>query len=242
METSEQVNELFAALSVAQGKIETVKKSAENTFFKKPGSDKGSAYATLADCVKATHGPLSENKLCLIQGVHCGEFVARLAHASGQWLQVRIPIPGDLSKMNAQQLGSATTYLRRQTYSLVGLAPDEDDDGNEAAKAGNFKKPEAKGNGIGVHSPKQDVSEVPADLIDGYVVQMGLIASLDLTDEQLNEKIYGLHHDLNVKNREVDGIYQASVDAMIAKKYITSTNAWRKAVAAHKSTMNPRAA
>jgi hypothetical protein len=143
METSEQVNELFASLALAQGDIETVTKTAENTFFKK--GDKGSPYATLADCVKVTHKILSTNKLCLIQGVHGAEFVARLGHASGQWLQVRIPIPGDLSKMNAQQLGAATTYLRRQTYSLVGLAPDEDDDGNEAAKAGTFKGKPANG-------------------------------------------------------------------------------------------------
>jgi hypothetical protein len=143
METSEQVNELFASLALAQGDIETVTKTAENTFFKK--GDKGSPYATLADCVKVTHKILSTNKLCLIQGVHGAEFVARLGHASGQWLQVRIPIPGDLSKMNAQQLGAATTYLRRQTYSLVGLAPDEDDDGNEAAKAGTFKGRPANG-------------------------------------------------------------------------------------------------
>jgi hypothetical protein len=139
METSEQVNELFASLALAQGDIETVTKTAENTFFKK--GDKGSPYATLADCVKVTHKILSTNKLCLIQGVHGAEFVARLGHASGQWLQVRIPIPGDLSKMNAQQLGAATTYLRRQTYSLVGLAPDEDDDGNEAAKVGTYVAP-----------------------------------------------------------------------------------------------------
>jgi hypothetical protein len=138
METSEQINELAAALAAAQGQIQTVAKTGENTFFKK-ANGKGSSYATLADCVRATNAHLSANKLCFIQGVHGHEFVARLAHASGQWLQIRVPIPGDISKMNAQQLGSATTYLRRQTYSLVGLAPDEDDDGNEAAKAGTFK-------------------------------------------------------------------------------------------------------
>jgi hypothetical protein len=138
VETSEQINELAAALAAAQGQIQTVAKTGENTFFKK-ANGKGSSYATLADCVRATNAHLSANKLCFIQGVHGHEFVARLAHASGQWLQIRVPIPGDISKMNAQQLGSATTYLRRQTYSLVGLAPDEDDDGNEAAKAGTFK-------------------------------------------------------------------------------------------------------
>lgn len=192
METSEQVNELFAALATAQGQIETVKKSAENTFFKK-ADGKGSAYATLADCVKATHGPLSANKLCLIQGIHGSEFVARLAHASGQWLQVRIPVPGDITKMNAQQLGSATTYLRRQTYSLVGLAPDEDDDGNEAAKVGNFEKKLKPG--IGIHSPMGDVEVTDQDK---------LYASLFIQAVKSGDhvRIHQLHGDLHNEGEE----------------------------------------
>lgn len=168
METSEQIDQVAAALSVAQGEIETVLKSGENSFFKRADGT-GSRYATLADCVRATHTHLSKNKLCLIQGIHGSEFFARLAHASGQWIQLRIPVPGDISKMNAQQLGSATTYLRRQTYSLIGLAPDEDDDGNEAAKVGTFKKTTKPTQpGWGVHSPLGDLDPAVESLAVKY--------------------------------------------------------------------------
>jgi hypothetical protein len=181
LETSEQLNELFAALAAAQGKFQTVAKSGENTFFKK-ADGKGSRYATLADCVRATHAILSENKLCFIQGVHGHEFIARLGHASGQWIQDRIPIPGDLSKMNAQQLGSATTYLRRQTYSMIGLAPDEDDDGNEAAKVGTFN-----GAGAWDHSPRDGLDKINTKTANQWAKR--LIDAVDKDNARLVKEI-----------------------------------------------------
>jgi hypothetical protein len=212
METSEQINELAAALAAAQGQIQTVAKTGENTFFKK-ANGKGSAYATLADCVRATNAHLSANKLCFIQGVHGHEFVARLAHASGQWLQIRVPIPGDISKMNAQQLGSATTYLRRQTYSLVGLAPDEDDDGNEAAKAGTFKgKPEQGWD----HKPIGDT----VDDTQARLYASNFKAAFD-NDDVLRAK--QLHADLHTEGEEAYRNAWALLDSKVrtwAKKAI----------------------
>jgi hypothetical protein len=146
METSEQINELAAALSAAQGELPSALKTAVNDAFKRNG--KGSRYATLDDCVKAAHPVLCKHKLCIIQGVHGHEFVARLAHASGQWTQIRVPLPDGISTI--QQLVGCNTYMRRMTYSLVGLSSDDDDDGNEAAKAGTYS---AAKPGIGIHAP-----------------------------------------------------------------------------------------
>jgi hypothetical protein len=136
METSEHINELAAALSAAQGVLPSALKTAVNDAFKRNG--KGSAYATLDDCVKAAHPVLSKHGLCIIQGVHGHEFVARLAHSSGQWTQIRVPLPDGINTI--QQLVGCNTYMRRMTYSLVGLSSDDDDDGNEAAKAGTYGK------------------------------------------------------------------------------------------------------
>jgi hypothetical protein len=118
--------------------------------------------------------------------------------------------------------------------------------GGEFASANEVENAQGKQNGlkpgIGFHSPKEDVSHVPTDLVESYVLQMGLIASLDLTDEKLDEAIYELHGQLNKKNHEIDGIYQASVDGMIAKKYITSQHAWKKAVDRHKEFLKQQRA
>ncbi len=136
METSEQINELVAALSAFQGDQGPVLKTAINNAFARGGSG-GSKYATLADCAES-HKTMAKHGLAFMQGIHGTEFIARIAHKSGQWSQIRVPVPGDLSKMTIQQLGAVTTYLRRQTYSLVGLVADDDDDGNEAAKVGGW--------------------------------------------------------------------------------------------------------
>jgi hypothetical protein len=154
MMTSEQIGELAAALAKAQGEMKSALKTAVNSAFARGGSG-GSKYATLADCADAAHPVLAKNGLCLIGAMDTDHFVARLAHSSGQWIEGRWPVPGDLTKMTIQQMMACQTYLRRASYSLVGLVSDQDDDGNEAAKVGGIKR------GIGVHNPLGDVA--PSD-------------------------------------------------------------------------------
>ena len=64
-----------------------------------------------------------------------GRFVLRYAlrHVSGDSLDGAYPLP---SAGSPQEIGSAITYARRYTLcSVVGIAPDEDDDGAAATKA-----------------------------------------------------------------------------------------------------------
>lgn len=190
METSEQINELAEALAAAQGVLPSALKTAVNDAFKKNG--KGSNYATLDDCVKAAHPVLSKHGLCMIQGIHGHEFVARLAHKSGQWVQDRIPIPGDITKMTIQQLVACNTYMRRMTYSLVGLSSDEDDDGNEAAKAGTYKgKPEKNWQ----HNPMGETQ----DTLQAQLYASNFQAAFE-NDDIL--KAYSLHCDLHEEGEE----------------------------------------
>jgi len=135
MNQSEQLNELAAALSKAQGQIEGAKKDSANPFFK-------SKYADLASVWEACRKPLTENGLSIIQCPEESEngiaIETMLLHSSGQWKSSRYSMP--VSKVDAQAVGSAITYGRRYALSaMVGVAP-EDDDGNAAAKA----KPEEK--------------------------------------------------------------------------------------------------
>ncbi len=129
--TSDKINEVGAALALAQADVDGASKDKENPHFK-------SAYADLASVWEACRAALTKNGLAVTQ-VPTGEgkvvrLTTLLVHKSGQWI-------GGTSTMNAgqdtpQAVGSCLTYLRRYSLSaIVGVAP-EDDDGNEASKGG----------------------------------------------------------------------------------------------------------
>ena len=129
MAHSEQINEIAAALAKAQALIKGAEKDRLNPHFK-------SQYATLDSVWKACREPLTANGLSVVQTIETGEhgpvMESILLHSSGQWISSTLAIRGDLD--NVQKLGSVLTYLRRYSLSaLVGVAPTDDDDGNEAA-------------------------------------------------------------------------------------------------------------
>jgi len=120
---SEQINELAAALSAAQGQIEGAVKDAKNPFFK-------SNYADLHSVIACAKAPLSENGLAVIQTTGMIDtqlcLVTTLAHKSGQWIKSVMPVI--LQKQDAQSMGSAITYLRRYSYQAIcGISAMDDD-------------------------------------------------------------------------------------------------------------------
>lgn len=130
MKTSEQINELVAALSKAQGVMRAADKDAKNDHFR-------SQYATLASVWDAVRGPLSSNGLCVVQTMNSESdllqsLTTRLYHSSGQWIEsFSILNP---TKNDPQGIGSATTYFKRyHLMALTGIAADDDDDGNAAS-------------------------------------------------------------------------------------------------------------
>lgn len=155
MTTSDQIHEIAAALSKAQGEMGGALKDSQNPFFK-------SKYADLSSVWEACRGPLAKHGLSIVQfpkteylgtpeaytwqsktgetrhGVRVicvVSVLTRLAHSSGQWMEdvVSTMLPtGD-----PQSVGSAITYLRRYALqSVAGIAP-EDDDGEKAHGNGN---------------------------------------------------------------------------------------------------------
>ena len=141
METSENINEISSALAKAQGQIENAIKDSSNPFFK-------SKYADLTSVWAACRRQLSENGLSVIQSPeessHGISVVTMLCHSSGQWIRSKYSMPCDSSKLTPQVIGSAITYARRYALSaMVGIAPHDDDDGNEASNkpANNIEKP-----------------------------------------------------------------------------------------------------
>lgn len=127
---SEQINELISALAKAQGEMSAASKDCNNPFFK-------SKYADLNSIWMACRDPLSKNGLAVTQTtVESGDGLyleTLLGHSSGQYIISRMPIrvKSDGKTNELQVLGSCLTYLRRYALAaIVGVAPNEDDDGN----------------------------------------------------------------------------------------------------------------
>lgn len=127
---SNNINELAAALAKAQGTIRAAAKDKENPHFR-------SRYADLASVWEACRAPLSSNGLAVFQTTTVADdggtiLVTTLAHSSGQYMTSAMPVRP--VKGDPQGLGSALTYIRRYALSaMVGVAPDDDDDGNAAS-------------------------------------------------------------------------------------------------------------
>jgi hypothetical protein len=140
MQTSEQINELAAALAKAQGQIQGAVKDSTNPAFK-------SRYADLASVWDACRVALSANGLAVVQGPALADrgvsVTTRLLHSSGQWAESTLILPMD--KATAQGAGSAITYARRYALAaMVGVAPDDDDDGNAASQPAQQQRPAPK--------------------------------------------------------------------------------------------------
>lgn len=130
---SEQLDQLWTALSAAQAEFEAVAKESLNPFFK-------SRYAALPDVVKYASPILAKHGLSVAQFPDGDDgLVTYLAHQSGQFVAHRIAM--HLTKTDPQGFGAAVTYYRRYGYmSALGLVADEDDDGNSQA-ATTFTRP-----------------------------------------------------------------------------------------------------
>jgi hypothetical protein len=118
----------------AQKEFAPIVKSSTNPYFK-------NKYANLFSCIESVISALNKNGIALIQTTKQCENNAHgvivktvFMHESGETLDGgELFVPS--AKPDAQGYGSALTYARR--YSLLaacGIAPEEDDDGNEACK------------------------------------------------------------------------------------------------------------
>lgn len=136
MPSSENLNELAAALSEAQSEFGAVAKDSENPFFH-------SSYASLASVVKTATPVISKHGLSVSQhlGFDSGvdTLTTWLLHSSGQWIKDTMRL--HLVKQDPQSQGSATSYAKRYAYmAVLGLVADDDDDGN-AASSGPAREP-----------------------------------------------------------------------------------------------------
>jgi len=135
---SAKIDLLATALAKAQGVIVAPPRSRTVRVVPRTGGAGYTfKYATLSDIIDAVQKPLADNGIARLQLVsHDREggfykLTTYLIHASGQFIACEVPIIAEGT--SNQQFGSALTYMKRYTLSaMVGIAADEDDDGNAA--------------------------------------------------------------------------------------------------------------
>jgi ERF superfamily len=135
MKTSESIKDISAALAKAQGAMGPVIKDKTAKVQMKAGGAYSFDYADLASVLDVVRPALAANGIAIVQtpSVHEGQVVVetRLAHASGEWMESALSTKAE--DLSPQKIGSAITYLRRYSLScMVGVASEEDDDGNAA--------------------------------------------------------------------------------------------------------------
>lgn len=135
------------ALIEAQAELENPKNTAANPMFK-------SKYAPLDVVINTVRPVLAKHGLGFIQRTGTdGEHITVqtvLLHESGEMLESDVmSLPGvqsrsgNVKEFNAQGCGSALTYARRYSLTaMLGIASEDDDDGNQAPSGkGAPKKP-----------------------------------------------------------------------------------------------------
>lgn len=132
---SSQIDKLAAALSKAQATMGHAQKNSDNPFFK-------SKYADFSSIIDVAKKPLADNGLSFVQLPSYSDglitLMTILMHSSGQW------ISGDAKLKSkdetAQAVGSGITYAKRYGIaSALGIASEEDDDGNHASASSPMK-------------------------------------------------------------------------------------------------------
>lgn len=130
MKHSESIKEIAAALAAFQSEVKDPTRNGENPHFK-------SKYVQLNGLLAAVRPILANHGLSLMQstggdGVNISVSTL-IMHTSGEWIETE-PLILKAQQATPQGAGSACTYGRRFSLSAaLGVAWDDDDDGNAAS-------------------------------------------------------------------------------------------------------------
>lgn len=155
---------LSAALAKAQAKFAPIERSRTVTVTMASGGKYTFNYASLDTIFLAVRPALAENGLAITQLIVHDELITLLLHAGGGRLEARSPLP---KVGRPQELGSAITYARRYAVqAILGVAAEEDDDGNAAS--GNERaikerksEPPALSEPVADKKPKPSLTSAP---------------------------------------------------------------------------------
>jgi hypothetical protein len=148
MNKSDSIKELSTALAKFQAEIKNPKTTAKNPQF-------SSKYAPLDVILEVVRPILGKLGLSIIQNTGGDleniSISTILLHSSGEWIETdsfkfkgEQMLKGGGTKLSIQGAGSCITYGRRyQVTAILGIAGNDDDDGNSANK-GTKQEPEGE--------------------------------------------------------------------------------------------------
>lgn len=206
--SSQEVDQLYTALSKAQGEYKPITYNRENPFFK-------SNYADLDTLIQSVRPALAKNGLALMQSIQMSDEGAtvlhtKVTHASGQWHESRNRIVPP--KNDVQSYGSTLTYLKRYAaMSLLGItvAHDLSDDDGEIAMT-QSRKDQAGGTKLNTkYNPKEQSPDV-------------------ITKEQLEELHYELGEYPDIAEQILDGFHLQALADMPKSKFQRSISRIRE--------------
>lgn len=158
MMQSDSINELAAAFAKAQKQFPVIERGREVEVKPKSGGSYTFCYAEFSDIRAAVKDVLSDNGLSVVQSTSMTAngntvLITTLMHASGQWMRGEMPVR--VTAEGPQAFGSALTYAKRYAYtSMLGLATEDDDDGNGA-----------EGNSVSARPARPPAGPVDSDAI-----------------------------------------------------------------------------
>ena len=144
--TSTTISKVVTALARAQGKYKQLSKNCVGKVSYqardgRPGGSYEFRYADLGAVIEATSEALSSEELAHVALIGAGRLRVMLLHSSGEFLASEAPLPSP-EEVGPQKFGSQVTYLRRYLLApLIGVASEDDDDGN-GVEGNRFSKTE----------------------------------------------------------------------------------------------------
>ena len=201
----ENLGPLAAALAKAQAEFPPIirDKEVDSRSYK-------FKYAPLDKIIEAVRPALSKNGLAITQLLDGQDLVTMLLHESGGFLMGSVPLSHEGT---VQQFGSAITYLRRYALqALLGIAAEEDDDGDAAAKA----PPRRVDRSTGEILPRQAAPQAPA------VPQAGIDAlHAQFTPVDAARAVWGPDELAGVDGMTTQELFAAAEEAGIPKARLT---------------------
>lgn len=187
MKTSETIGKISEALAKAQGVLKNPAKDAVNPHFR-------SNYATLDTGLNIVREALSRHSIAFIQATRVdGDMLyldTRLSHVSGEWIEGEYPVSKTSDK--PQIIGSAMTYAKRYAlFSFVGIAGEDDDDGNEANKTANSPRSVATDKQVLINGVR--ACETPTELDAWLAGNSKALGALPDADRRELRAVYASH-------------------------------------------------
>lgn len=190
MKSSESIDKISEALSLAQAEYQPVLKKKTNPFFK------NSKYADLAAIFDATREALAKYGLAIIQSplFQDGRVIltTRLLHKSGQWFETDLSLKPTAD--TPQAVGSAITYNRRYSVApMLGVAEEDDDDGHAATHEGQSDNcapiaSEGKVNDKAIKSQMNAfITKPSAEIPPSVTFDMTNLKHIEYLEKKLNE-------------------------------------------------------